>query len=321
MFAVLHLEELTWPELDALDRAKTIVFIAVSPMEEHGPHLPIGTDWYTAQHFTDTLARAMEAARPDVVTLLMPPVPLGAGTMPLRGSVNVTVDLVFDVARQIGAAFARDGFHTIVFTNGHLSAWHMIALENAALWVSRRFGVQCIAPSASIVRAVLQRGDIATAIGDRLTPAEIAELQRGAHGGMLETSLMLHLHPQLVRDVFATLPPLSRRDMVRHWRGRTPKSWQGYVGAPAQGHAEWGAIAAAAFAQAGAELLLRVLDDGKRGARAARFFPRLPFWLAARRAVILGGAAVAGVGATLLATQVRRGHGTRSRLSCNEPTI
>jgi creatinine amidohydrolase len=311
MVIVLHLEDLTWPELDALERAKTVVFIAISPMEEHGPHLPIGTDFYTAQHFTDTLARAVEAARPGVVALVMPPVPLGAGTMPMRGSVNVTVDLVFDVARQIGAAFARDGFRTIVFTNGHLSAWHMIALENAALWVSRRFGVQCIAPSASIVRAVLRRGAIATAIGDRLAAAEITELQRGAHGGMLETSLMLHLHPNLVRDVFATLPPLSRHDMVRHWRGRTPKGWPGYVGAPALGHADWGEIADAAICQAGVEMILRVLDDGKRGARSARFFPRLPFWLAARRAVILGSAAVAGVGATLLATQVRRGHGMR----------
>lgn len=308
---MLHLEELTWPELDALDRAKTVVFIPVSPMEEHGPHLPIGTDLLTAQHFTDMLARTVEDDRPGMVALLMPPVPLGAGTMPLRGSVNVTVDLVFDVARQIGAAFARDGFRTIVFTNGHLGAWHMIALENAALWVSRRFGVQCIAPSASIVRAVLQRGAIAAAIGDRLTAAEIAELQRGAHAGMLETSLMLHLHPHLVRPGFATLPPLSRRDMVRHWRGRTPKGWPGYVGAPALGHADWGKIADDAIAQAGADLILRVLDEGKHGARAACFFPRLPFWLAARRAMILGGATVAGVGATLLATQVRRGRGTR----------
>jgi creatinine amidohydrolase len=299
---MLHLEDLTWPELDALDRKRTVIFIAFSPLEEHGPHLPIGTDVYMANHFAEAIARQVEAQRPGVTALLLPPIPLGAGTVPMRGSVNVTVDLIFDIARQIGAAYARDGFRHIVFTNGHLSPAHMIALENAALWLSRRYGMLAVAPSASIARAVIQGGNIKDAVGERLSAEELADLLSSAHAGTLETSVMLHLHPDLVRARYATLPPLKRRAMLG-WRGRTPAAWAGYVGSPALASAEWGAIAVEALVGRGTQMVLRMLDEGQPGAKAGRFFPRLPFWLAGRRALLVGAAALVGISVTLFATQ------------------
>ena len=38
------LEEISTPALDALDRDRTVVILTVSPLEEHGPHLPVGVD-------------------------------------------------------------------------------------------------------------------------------------------------------------------------------------------------------------------------------------------------------------------------------------
>lgn len=308
---MLHLEDLTWPELDALDRKNTVIFVAFSPLEEHGPHLPIGTDVYMANHFAEAIAQRVEAQRPSLTTLLLPPVPLGAGTVPMRGSVNVTVDLIFDIARQIGTAYARDGFQHIVFTNGHLSPAHMIALENAALWLCRRHGMQAVAPSASIARAVIQSGDIKDAVGDRLSAEELSQLLSAEHAGTLETSVMLHLHPDLVRDNYTAQPPLTRRAMLG-WRGRTPAAWAGYVGSPALGSAEWGRIAVDALVGRGAQLVLRMVDEGKAGVQAGRLFPRVPFWLAGRRALLLGAAAAAGISATLLATQAL-GSGRKTR--------
>ena len=300
---MLHLEKLTWPELDALDRAQTVVFIPFSPMEEHGPHLPIGTDFLDAQHFAETIAQHLEARRPHVTALLMPPVPLGAGTIPMRGSVNISTDLVFAVARQIASAFAQDGFRYIVFTNGHLGAWHLLALENAAAWVSRHHHVHAIAPTATLARAMIWGGDLSAALGDRLSAEGKAELQKAAHGGMLETSVMLQLHPELVRPGFAELPRLTGRAMLG-WRGRKPKGWAGYLGNPAQGAAEWGAAVVDVLATSGAQLILRMLDEGHVAARSARLLPRVPFWLSARQVGWLAMAATLGVGATLLANQI-----------------
>ena len=45
---VLRLEEMTMPELDALDRERTLIAIPISPLEAHGPHLPLGTDGFMA---------------------------------------------------------------------------------------------------------------------------------------------------------------------------------------------------------------------------------------------------------------------------------
>ena len=39
------------PALDALDRARTVVVLTVSPLEEHGPHLPVVVDAIAARHF------------------------------------------------------------------------------------------------------------------------------------------------------------------------------------------------------------------------------------------------------------------------------
>ena len=42
--AVRELSRLTWPEVDALERARTVVLLPVGAIEAHGPHLPLGTD-------------------------------------------------------------------------------------------------------------------------------------------------------------------------------------------------------------------------------------------------------------------------------------
>ena len=46
---VIQLEELNWKQIEDLDKEKTIFFIPISPLEEHGPHLPVGTDFLTAR--------------------------------------------------------------------------------------------------------------------------------------------------------------------------------------------------------------------------------------------------------------------------------
>src|SRR5262249_37596022 len=49
LLSVRRLEEMSTPALDALDRARTVVVLTVSPLEEHGPHLPVGVDAIAAR--------------------------------------------------------------------------------------------------------------------------------------------------------------------------------------------------------------------------------------------------------------------------------
>jgi creatinine amidohydrolase/Fe(II)-dependent formamide hydrolase-like protein len=41
---IYKLEELNWPQIDALERERTLVLLPVGMLEEHGPHLPVGAD-------------------------------------------------------------------------------------------------------------------------------------------------------------------------------------------------------------------------------------------------------------------------------------
>ena len=55
--SILYLDKMTWEEADHLDRQKSIFFFSLSPIEEHGPHLPLGTYFYGA---TDMLKLVMQ---------------------------------------------------------------------------------------------------------------------------------------------------------------------------------------------------------------------------------------------------------------------
>ena len=47
---VHHLKEMTWQDVESLDRENTIVMFACGPIEQHGPQAPLSTDLYIAEH-------------------------------------------------------------------------------------------------------------------------------------------------------------------------------------------------------------------------------------------------------------------------------
>ena len=47
---VHHLKEMTWQDVESLDRENTVVMFACGPIEQHGPQAPLSTDLYIAEH-------------------------------------------------------------------------------------------------------------------------------------------------------------------------------------------------------------------------------------------------------------------------------
>lgn len=86
-----------------MDRERTLILIPISPMEEHGPHLPIGTDVMAAADIAARTANQLENKAPAHAVVLCPAVPLGCaaikanfpGTVSMRGTTmkNVVVDI------------------------------------------------------------------------------------------------------------------------------------------------------------------------------------------------------------------------------------
>lgn len=258
---MFKLEELSWPQLEALDRAHTVIFIPISPVEEHGPHLPLGTDMYTCLGFTEAIAARLEQQHPELTAVLVPITPLGSGTAPYLGSIGVPPRMVQDVLLRMGRAFARDGFRYIVTMSGHLALSQLMTMERTARKISKRYGIQMIALGASVFRSALRSPELLQAcagLSEPISKVTLESLARTHHAGALETSLMLHLRPDLVQPEFRQLEPISPWRFVR-WRGWTREHWPGYIGEPAQARADLGRAVLAAAADCGADLVARVM--------------------------------------------------------------
>jgi creatinine amidohydrolase len=289
------LEELSTPALDALPRARTVIILTVSPLEEHGPHLPVGVDAFTARHFAEAIAERLVAERPGWSVVLAPTLHLGTFTFDTVGTVTVRQRVVRDAVVDYGDSLARAGFRYILISNGHGGPGHLVALEEAASLVSRRHGITMASFTGHLAWEFL-RGrylpKIEAALGRRLSDEERRAFAEDAHGGWWETSVMLLLRPHLVDGGYRTLPP-ARYSLSRKLLPNYPlrNGGRGYVGHPA--------LADPGFARATSEVLLaeamalvgglldgRIRPTQRRSPFFAVPFFRTDFWAALAGALV-----------------------------------
>lgn len=74
-----YLENMPYPAIDAIDREKSMVFLTFGNLEEHGPHIPIGSDIFQAVAVRDLLVARLQETYPDYDMVLLPPIPVGEG--------------------------------------------------------------------------------------------------------------------------------------------------------------------------------------------------------------------------------------------------
>ena len=271
---VYRLEEMSTPALDALDRARTVVVLTVSPLETHGPHLPVGVDAFAARHFARAVADRLVAQRPDWSVVLAPTLHLGSFTFETVGTIAIRQRVVRDALVDYGRSLARAGFRWIFVANGHGGPGHLAALEEASAIVSRRHDVTMASLSGHIAWEFL-RGrylpKIEAALGRALTDDERQALTEDAHGGWWETSLMLMLRPDLVDESYRDLPP-ARYSLPERMVPNYPlrRGGLGYVGHPA--------LADPVFAKATVEVLTAEAMDMVDGILDGRLRPRSPFF-------------------------------------------
>lgn len=298
--SVFRLEEMSSEALDRLDRARTVILLTVSPLEEHGPHLPVGVDALLGRHLAESVAARVTGARPGWTAVLAPTLHLGSFTFDAAGTIRVRQRVVRDAVVDYGRALARWGFRHILVANGHGGPGHLVALEEAADIVSRRHHVSMASLTGELAWRFLRGGflgEIERALGRPLSPGERQAFADDAHGGLWETSAMLWLRPDLVAEGFRALPP-ARYSLPRRLVPNYPlrNGGRGYVGHPA--------LADPALARVTSEVLvdaaMRVVDgllDGTSPAKQRRsvFFRivllRTNFWPAAAAGVAAGAVA------------------------------
>lgn len=277
-----RLADLSFTQLDALDRNRAVVIFTVSPLEEHGPHLPVGTDLYESEFFAEQLAGRILEAKPEWTVLLGPSLPFGASAFDHVGTLRVRARTVRNATLDYGAALARHGFRYILVSNAHAGPRHVVALEEAAAVVSRRYGVRMLSVSGPVLWKVL-RGRFSErleALLDRPLSDEEREALRGdAHGGLWETSLILRARPELVDASFTRLPPV-RFTVLEAMRKNYPLrlgNQMGYIGSPAAASREFGEVARRLLLEVVWEVVKPVLEAEDESWQQTSLLYKIPF--------------------------------------------
>lgn len=262
---IYRLAELSYSRLDQFDRERTAAIFSVSPLEEHGTHLPVGTDLFEAEFFSEELGKRIREVKPGWSVLIGPPLTIGASAFDHAGTLLARPRTVRNAALDYGAALARHGFKYILLMNAHAGPRHVVALEEAAAAVSRRHGVRMLSLSGSILWKFL-RGKYTRRfeelLGRSLTPDEREAMRGDAHAGLWETSLLLRIRPELVGADYRDLPA-QRFSLLQAVRKNYPLrlgNRRGYIGSPAAATDSWGESARRLLLEAAWELASPVLD-------------------------------------------------------------
>ena len=188
---LLRFEELT---RDAVrDQASTALFVwPVGAIEQHGPHLPVGTDTFHADRVTGDAASIASATIPIV---LVPTLPFGSSAhhLPFGGTMSIATETYFRVVLGLAESLIDGGVRRLFIVNGHGGNHELIQL---------------------VARDLALRHEVHVAAGSWWAMAWDALVEAGAHevgrmpghSGTFETSVVMAMRPELVSA------PLPHRD-------------------------------------------------------------------------------------------------------------
>jgi creatinine amidohydrolase len=238
-------EEFTWPEIRHAVAGNRVAVLPVGTVEQHGPHLPLVTDVLTA---TEMSRMAVERAPEKAV--LLPPVyySFNEHHLDFPGTIAVAGETIIRYVTDIGRSLAHHGFRKILLVNGHGS--NVPFLDIAARNITNETDAICAMVSwwSLIPKALF---------------AELRESEKPggmAHGCELETSVLLHLRPELVQMELAEKDISFAPTEFFYWDLETPSPVQfqewfsrysrtGTVGDPTKATAEKGSKFVAAVVE------------------------------------------------------------------------
>jgi creatinine amidohydrolase len=231
-----------------LPRAQTVFFFPVGPLEDHGPHLPLGLDLIEATALCRLAAERLEREMPGWNAVLMPAAPLGIDSNTRQLALTVRAHVLRDWLVDACKGLTRAGFCHFACFSGHLGPKQLTAIEEAGGLIRKR--TRWIRLSRRLMgaraTALPPLPTLFSVCSAQVTSATVREsplfLDAREHGGRRDTSVALTLEPALVDPSQATLearPWASPARWKRSWL-RLTRQISGYWGKPAEGSAAWG---------------------------------------------------------------------------------
>jgi creatinine amidohydrolase len=193
--------EMTWEDFAAADPSWVAV-LPLAAVEQHGPHLPLGTDSFIVQAY---LARARKLLPDALKVAFLPLQAIGTSHehRAFAGTLSLSSETLIHALTQTAESVHRAGLRKLVFANGH--GGNVAALDLVALDLRTRLNM--LAVPCSFSRFGYPDGLFGT-----------EEVAHGIHGGDIETSIMLAARPDLVRTDLAKNFVPSSLAMAREFK-------------------------------------------------------------------------------------------------------
>ncbi len=175
----LYWDEYTYPEIEELLKSEPVIILPIGSVEAHGYHLPLNTDMIQPLWLAEEIAKRMNA-------IILPPIHYGwtKGLSSFPGTISVGFETLKNLVLDILKEVVKHGGRKIVVLSGHASTNHMAALRLACEEMAGN-GVMIMLLSDYYI-AYQYRG--------KLVPED------DGHAGVLETSRVMAIRPELVKE-------------------------------------------------------------------------------------------------------------------------
>lgn len=203
-------ETLTKKQFDTIDRPSAVVFVTCSPLEVHGPHLPLGADVLEGEGLAERTLRFLPERHAERSFLKLPFIWAATDGVPQAGTIAFRPSTTIQVLEDMGNSLAAQGFRNVVVSNFHGSPRHFLAIETACENVSKARGIKMVSIfSLMLSRLSRDGGSELDEVLGHIPGIDKADLVGDTHGGLVETSQLLALHPEWVDPDYKQLPRRS----------------------------------------------------------------------------------------------------------------
>ena len=190
----MNLETLTYPEVAELIEANVPLVLPVGAIEQHGPHLPLGTDGFIPHELASRVAEGRRMVVAPAMFYGAYSRPRSGGGRHFPGSVGLPGSVLEKTVATLLEDWFRQGFRSLMVLNGHMeNSWTLLeAIEHA------------IGPyGGGSHKALLVHW------WEQIQPQDVSEIfgedfpgWNAEHASILETSMFEYLRPDLVRTNF-----------------------------------------------------------------------------------------------------------------------
>lgn len=200
----LMMGSLSWVEYQQrLQDDNAIVFIPCGALEQHGPHLPLGTDALLSTAIAQNVAEQINGIVAPTFSYGYKSQPKSGGGQHFPGTISLDGHSLSQLLRDVLRELVRQGATQIVVVNGHYeNQWFLT--EGIEL------AVRDVGAGANLRVMRLEYWDFLTEdILNQVFPDGFPGFAL-EHAAVMETSLMAHYHPKLVRlDLIPEVPPVD----------------------------------------------------------------------------------------------------------------